>query len=98
MFVMVGLPAAGKSSRARELASAWSALRLTPDEWMIPLFGYEQPDGKRNNSLLQRQRSSRQRPSTPHRRAANLGRRGWRSGDDHTSADAYRSATSWDDR
>ena len=45
---MVGLPAAGKSSRARELASAWSALRLAPDEWMIPLFGREQPEGKRN--------------------------------------------------
>jgi len=48
MFVMVGLPAAGKTIRARELASAWNALRLTPDEWMIPLFGQEQPDGKRN--------------------------------------------------
>ena len=48
MFVMVGLPAAGKTNRARELASAWNALRLTPDEWMIPLFGQEQPEGKRN--------------------------------------------------
>ena len=48
MFVMVGLPAAGKTRRARELASVWNALRLTPDEWMIPLFGQEQPDGKRN--------------------------------------------------
>ena len=48
MFVMVGLPAADKTSRARELASAWNAMRLTPDEWMIPLFGQEQPEGKRN--------------------------------------------------
>ena len=48
MFVLVGLPAAGKTSRARELASEWNALRLTPDEWMIPLFGQEQPEGKRN--------------------------------------------------
>jgi predicted kinase len=48
MFVMVGLPAAGKTSRARELASEWGALRLTPDEWMIPLFGQVQPEGKRN--------------------------------------------------
>ena len=47
MFVMVGLPAAGKTSRAREIASARNALRLTPDEWMIPLFGQEQPEGKR---------------------------------------------------
>jgi len=45
---MVGLPATGKSSRARELASTWSALRLTPDEWMIPLFGQKPPEGKRN--------------------------------------------------
>lgn len=48
MFVMVGLPAVGKTTRARELAAQWSALRLTPDEWMIPLFGQEQPEGKRN--------------------------------------------------
>jgi predicted kinase len=48
MLVMVGLPSAGKTSRARELASTWNALRLTPDEWMIPLFGQEQPEGKRN--------------------------------------------------
>jgi predicted kinase len=48
MFVMVGLPSAGKTSRARELASRWNALRLTPDEWMIPLFGQEQPEGRRN--------------------------------------------------
>src|SRR4051812_49006750 len=48
MFVMVGLPAVGKTSRARELASARNGLRLTPDEWMIPLFGQVQPEGKRN--------------------------------------------------
>ena len=48
MFVMVGLPSAGKTTRARELASRWNALRLTPDEWMIPLFGQEQPEGKRS--------------------------------------------------
>ncbi len=48
MFVMVGLPAVGKTTRARELASTWSAIRLTPDEWMIPLFGQVQPDGMRN--------------------------------------------------
>jgi predicted kinase len=46
--VPVEVPSAGKTSRALELASAWNALRLTPDEWMIPLFGREQPEGKRN--------------------------------------------------
>lgn len=47
MFLMVGLPGAGKTSRAKELAAAHPALRLTPDEWMIPLFGDSMADGKR---------------------------------------------------
>jgi predicted kinase len=46
LFVMVGLPAAGKTTRAKEIEEAWQALRLTPDEWMIPLFG-ESEGGKR---------------------------------------------------
>ncbi|MCS7476912.1 AAA family ATPase [Umezawaea endophytica] len=45
---MVGLPGAGKTTRARELAAAHDALRLTPDEWMISLFDGTQPDGKRD--------------------------------------------------
>jgi predicted kinase len=45
---MVGLPGAGKTTRARELAAAHRALRLTPDEWMIALFDGSQPDGKRD--------------------------------------------------
>jgi predicted kinase len=44
---MVGLPAAGKTTRARELAATHQALRLTPDHWMIPLFGDPMADGKR---------------------------------------------------
>lgn len=47
LYVMVGLPAAGKTTRARQLAERHGALRLTPDEWMIPLFGEPDPDGKR---------------------------------------------------
>ena len=39
LILMVGLPAAGKTTRAEELAAAHKALRLTPDHWMIPLFG-----------------------------------------------------------
>jgi predicted kinase len=45
---MVGLPGAGKTTRAKELAAAHPALRLTPDEWMISLFDGSQPDGKRD--------------------------------------------------
>jgi predicted kinase len=44
---MVGLPAAGKTTRAAELAATRRALRLTPDHWMIPLFGDSMAGGKR---------------------------------------------------
>src|SRR5215469_13266828 len=44
---MVGLPAAGKTARAKELAAEHRALRLTPDAWMIPLFGDSDAGGKR---------------------------------------------------
>lgn len=47
LFLMVGLPAAGKTTRAEELAEARRALRLTPDHWMIPLYGDSMADGKR---------------------------------------------------
>jgi predicted kinase len=36
---MVGLPASGKTKRAREVERDAGALRLTPDEWMLPLLG-----------------------------------------------------------
>ena len=48
LLLMVGLPGAGKTTRAKELAAAHRALRLTPDEWMISLFDGSQPDGKRD--------------------------------------------------
>jgi predicted kinase len=47
LFVLVGLPGSGKTSRARELEAEQHALRLTPDEWMIPLFGEPEAGGKR---------------------------------------------------
>ena len=47
MLLMVGLPGAGKTTRAEEIAAAHQALRLTPDEWMIPLFGEPEADGRR---------------------------------------------------
>ena len=49
LFVMVGLPASGKTTRAKEIEKAWQALRLTPDEWMIPLFG--EPEGGKREIL-----------------------------------------------
>jgi predicted kinase len=47
LVLMVGLPGAGKTTRAKELASTHRAIRLTPDEWMIALFGDSMADGKR---------------------------------------------------
>ena len=43
LYLLVGLPGAGKTTRARQLAVEAPALRLTPDEWMIPLFGRDDP-------------------------------------------------------
>ncbi|WP_329000817.1 ATP-binding protein [Kribbella sp. NBC_00709] len=49
LFLMVGLPGAGKTTRAQELARLHDALRLTPDEWHLPLFGTSlRADGKRD--------------------------------------------------
>ena len=48
LFLTVGLPGAGKTTRAKELASAHRILRLTPDEWMAPLFGQSDADGRRD--------------------------------------------------
>jgi predicted kinase len=39
LYLLVGLPGSGKTTKARQLEVEASALRLTPDEWMIPLFG-----------------------------------------------------------
>jgi predicted kinase len=47
LILMVGLPGAGKTTRAKELAAANHALRLTPDDWMAPLFGDGMADGTR---------------------------------------------------
>lgn len=48
LFVMVGLPGSGKTTRAKSLSGDHAAIRLSPDEWMIPLFGESEADGKRD--------------------------------------------------
>lgn len=60
LLLMVGLPGAGKSTRAGELAAAHRALRLTPDEWMLALFGVLEAEDKRD--LLEGRSTS---PSAP---------------------------------
>jgi predicted kinase len=50
LHLTVGLPGVGKTTLARELERTSGALRLTPDEWMMPLFGVRWADfgGKRD--------------------------------------------------
>src|SRR3954452_20116653 len=48
LHLTVGLPGVGKTTLACELAQADTALRLTPDEWMAPLFGQSDAGGKRD--------------------------------------------------
>jgi predicted kinase len=48
LFLTVGLPGAGKTTLAKQIADEWRILRLTPDEWMAPLFGDSDADGRRD--------------------------------------------------
>jgi predicted kinase len=48
LYLTVGLPGAGKTTLARRIAVERSILRLTPDEWMAPLFGRSDADGRRD--------------------------------------------------
>lgn len=41
LHLMVGLPGSGKTTRAKELEIEHNALRLTPDEWHLHLFGHD---------------------------------------------------------
>ena len=41
LILMVGLPCSGKTTRAKELENTAQALRLTPDEWHVGLFGHD---------------------------------------------------------
>lgn len=48
VYLIVGLPGAGKTTRARELEASEGALRLTPDEWQIAIFDGDNPMDKRD--------------------------------------------------
>ena len=58
LYLMVGLPCSGKTTRAKELENEVSALRLTPDEWHVNLFGHDtygtyDPDHDRRHSVIE---------------------------------------------
>jgi predicted kinase len=52
---MVGLPCSGKTTRAKELKNELFALRLTPDEWRVSLFGYDvlDPEHDKRHNLIE---------------------------------------------
>ena len=43
IYLIVGLPGAGKTTRAKELEVSEPALRLTPDEWQMAVFCGDTP-------------------------------------------------------
>src|SRR4030043_434270 len=55
LHLMVGLPCSGKTTLAQKLEHERSALRLTPDEWQIRLFGQdaEEPEHDARHSLIE---------------------------------------------
>ncbi|GAA1708585.1 AAA family ATPase [Kribbella yunnanensis] len=48
VYLIVGLPGAGKTTHAKQLELEAPALRLTTDEWQILLFDYENPEDRRD--------------------------------------------------
>ncbi len=55
LHLMVGLPCSGKTTLAQKLEQELPALRLTPDEWQIRLFGQdaEEPEHDARHSLIE---------------------------------------------
>jgi predicted kinase len=56
LVLMCGLPGAGKTTRARDLAARLAAVRFTPDEWLadLGLDVYDEPQRDRLEKLLWR--------------------------------------------
>ena len=55
LHLMVGLPCSGKTTLAQRLESEKAALRLTPDEWQVRLFGQdaEEPEHDVRHTLIE---------------------------------------------
>ncbi len=55
LHLMVGLPCSGKTTLARRLEVERAALRLTPDEWQLRLFGQdaEAPEHDTRHGLIE---------------------------------------------
>jgi predicted kinase len=55
LHLMIGLPCSGKTTLARKLENERSALRLTPDEWQLRLFGQDavEPEHDTRHGLIE---------------------------------------------
>lgn len=55
LHLMVGLPCSGKTTLAKKLEQEFSAIRLTPDEWQIGLFGQdaEEPEHDARHNFIE---------------------------------------------
>ena len=55
LHLMVGLPCSGKTTLAKKLEHERSALRLTPDEWQVGLFGQDakEPEHDARHSFIE---------------------------------------------
>ena len=55
LHLMVGLPCSGKTTLAQKLEREQTALRLTPDEWHIRVFGQdaEDPEHDARHTLIE---------------------------------------------
>jgi predicted kinase len=55
LHLMVGLPCSGKTMLAKKVEHEQSALRLTPDEWQIGLFGQDakEPEHDARHSFIE---------------------------------------------
>ncbi len=57
IYLIVGLPGAGKTTRAKELEISESALRLTPDDWLMAVFDRDySTQGRSQERVEQRDR------------------------------------------
>jgi len=48
LYMMVGLPGSGKTTKAIEIESEQSALRLAPDEWILTIYGHDLDRARRD--------------------------------------------------